>query len=147
MEQIFAVFGVEWKLLLVNIVNFAVLVILLSYILYKPVIKLLDERKLKIEKGLKDAELAEEKLAEIKEKESQIVADARKKAQEILSSSEDLAEKEKEAILQEAQAKALTALASAKRQAQEEKKKLVQEAKDLVAKDVVLAAEKILKAN
>ena len=147
MSEIFKVFGVEWKMLLVNIFNFTVLVIALTYLLYKPVIKLIDERRRKIEKGLHDAEKAKEKLESIKSEEKEILSKAQAKAQENLANAEELAKKEREKILQEAQSKALTTVASAKRQAEEEKKAIMQEAKDEIAKEAVLAAKKILAAN
>ncbi len=144
MGEIFAIFGVDWKMLFVNIFNFGVLVIALSYLLYRPVIKLIDERRRKIEKGLRDAQKAKEELESIKASEKKILAKAQAKAQEKLLNAEELAKKEREEILQEAQSKALTTIASAKRQAEEEKKAIMQEAKDEIAKEAVLAAKKIL---
>jgi F-type H+-transporting ATPase subunit b len=147
MEEIFKIFGVEWKLLLVNIFNFAVLLIALTYILYKPVIKLLDERRAKIEKGLKDAELADKRLKEIEKEKEDIIAKAQKEAQDAIVKAQNLAKEERDKIIQEAQAKAISAIALAKRQANEAKNEIMQEAKDAIAKDAVLAAKKILSAN
>jgi len=82
MGKILEVFAVEWELLLVNIFNFTVLVLALTYLLYKPVIKILDERREKIQKGLKDAEKAHEKLNEIEQDKVKILSQAQKQAQE-----------------------------------------------------------------
>ena len=64
MEQLFEAFGIDWKLLLAQAVNFGVLFVALTYFLYKPVLKTLDERKQKVAKGVTDAEAAEKMLAE-----------------------------------------------------------------------------------
>src|SRR3989338_9157846 len=45
--------GVEPVALLTQIINFLLMVLILSKILYKPILKMLDERKKKIEEGLK----------------------------------------------------------------------------------------------
>ncbi len=147
MDSILQIFAVDWKILLVNIFNFTVLVIALSYLLYGPVIKLLDERRKKIEQGLKKAEEAEQEMQRVKSEEKEILAKAQSKAQETVSQAQELAKKEKEEILQEAQSKALTTVAMAKRQAEEEKKAIMQEAKEELAKEAVLLAEKILKSS
>ena len=147
MQEILKVFGVEWELLLVNIVNFGVLLLGLTYLLYKPVVKALDERSAKIEKGLKDAKLAEEKLQESESEKMQIISQAKKEAQESVAQAKDLAKKEADKILQEAQAKSLTTLEMTRRQAQDEKDAMLKSAKEEVAKEAVLVAEKILKSQ
>jgi len=65
MEEIAKVFGLDWKLLIIQAVNFGVLLLVLWYFLYKPVLKMLDERRGKIQKGVEDAENAEIRLTEI----------------------------------------------------------------------------------
>ncbi len=144
MEEIFKIFGVEWKMLFVNIFNFTVLLLALTYLLYKPVIKMLDERRAKIRKGVKDAEKAERRLLEIENEEKEIISKAQKEAQDSITKAKDLAHAEREKIIQEAQAKAIATVAMAKRQAEEAKVEIMQKAKEEVAKEAVMAAKKIL---
>jgi len=147
MDQILGIFGIEWKILLVNFFNFTVLLIVLTYLLYKPVIKLLDERRAKVEKTIKDAKEAEEKLSQIKETEKKVISEAQRKAQDTIDSAQAEAKKEHEEIVREAQAKALTTVAMAKRQAEEEKANILKEAKEQIAKEAVLAAKKIIESS
>lgn len=65
MESLLTNLGINWRLLIAQGVNFLLLVILLTYFLYKPLVKLLNERRVRIEGGLRDADLAEKKLGEI----------------------------------------------------------------------------------
>ena len=44
--------GIEPILLLTQVINFTILVVVLTKFLYKPILKMLDERKKKIEEGL-----------------------------------------------------------------------------------------------
>lgn len=50
--------GIDWKILLAQFVNFAVLVFVLWKFAYKPIFKFLEDRKNKIEEGIKNAEQA-----------------------------------------------------------------------------------------
>lgn len=56
--------GVDWRLLIAQLINFAILLAVLYKFLYKPVLKLLHDRSTKIETGLKNAEAVEVKLKE-----------------------------------------------------------------------------------
>jgi hypothetical protein len=63
MSELFATFGINGKLLVVQLVNFGILLAALTYLLYKPLMTLMEERAQFIGKGVKDAEAAQKKLA------------------------------------------------------------------------------------
>lgn len=118
--DIFNQFGIQWTLLLAQAVNFLILLYILKRFLYKPVLKMLEERRNKIAQSLKDADEIEKQLAkteedrlktlekaldegkgiinEAKESAEQIIADAHKKAQDDIV---DLVEKAEQSIAQE----------------------------------------------
>jgi F-type H+-transporting ATPase subunit b len=77
-------FGFEPILFIAQIVNFLIIYWLLKKFLYKPVLKLLNERKQKIEEGLKNADQAARLLNETLEKEEKILKTANEKAKQIL---------------------------------------------------------------
>src|SRR3989338_7402288 len=64
MESLFAQLGINWKLLIAQAVNFFLLVALLNYFLYKPLVKLINDRRQKIENGLADAAEADKRIGE-----------------------------------------------------------------------------------
>ncbi len=64
MESLFTHLGIDWRLLVAQGVNFFLLVLLLNYFLYKPLVKLINERRQKIEQGLSNAKEAEDRLRE-----------------------------------------------------------------------------------
>ena len=66
-------FGIQPTLLIAQIVNFLIILFILKKFFYKPIIKLLDDRKKKIEESLKNAELIEERLKQTEEKSAQII--------------------------------------------------------------------------
>jgi F-type H+-transporting ATPase subunit b len=93
---ILGTFGLDWKLFLAQLINFAVIVFILTRWVYRPLIKMMDERKKKIEEGISNAALAEAKLGKAKETESKILKEARAQAQEIVVTSKERGDLEKQ---------------------------------------------------
>ncbi len=87
-------FGFEWTLFAAQIVNFLIIFFILKKFLYKPVLKLLDERKRKISDGLKQAEESARILEETTKKEEQILKKAQIEAKKHL----DEAHEQREAM-------------------------------------------------
>lgn len=109
MEQL----GIEPKLLFAQIVNFTIIVVVLSKLLYKPILSILDKRKKEIEEALAITEKMrkeEEKLASKKEstmtgarQEAQaLIEDARKQAKEVEKDLLDKAHKDASDIIAKA---------------------------------------------
>jgi F-type H+-transporting ATPase subunit b len=144
MEELIKTFHIDIKMLVAQLVNFTIVLLVLWKFAYKPILKTMNERSAKIEKGLKDAENAGKKLTETAEKEKEVLADARKEAQTIISKAEDMAKKSKEQIAVEAKVQADKILESAKIQIEEEKQKLLKEVKAEIGNLVVAATEKII---
>src|SRR3989344_5833992 len=64
MSQVLSVFGIDWRLLLINAVNFGLVLLALWYFLYAPVLKMLEERRKKVSDGVRDAESAKRELVQ-----------------------------------------------------------------------------------
>ncbi len=144
MEGLIETFHIDWKLLLAQVVNFAIVVAVLYKFAYKPLLKAMNERTGKIEKGLKNAQKAQRQLEEAeKEKEEKLLL-VKKEARKILEEAYSQAEKSKAEIMAETQDKALQATEKAKEQIQAEKDKMLQEAKTEIGQLVLAATEKIL---
>lgn len=136
--------GINGKLLLAQIVNFFVLLWVLKKFAYKPVLEVLEERKDKIEKGLKDAEKSQKKLTEIEEKEKKVLKKARQEAQRIIGKAEEQAKKSGEGIIIESKQKVEKLVSDAKKNIREEKQKMLTEVKAEVIDLVALATDKIV---
>lgn len=65
MGELVGQLGINWEFLISQLVNFALLLILLRIFVYKPVLKLLRDRREKIEGGLLKAEEADRRLHEV----------------------------------------------------------------------------------
>ncbi len=95
-------FGVDIRLLLAQIVNFTILLIVLKFILYKPVLKMLDERKQRIIEAEENAASIEARLEKIEKEREKVISLASAEATKLL---ED-ATKTSTEIIEEAHTKA-----------------------------------------
>ena len=147
MQEMIATFGIDWRLIVIQIFNFALLLALLWYFLYKPVLAMLDARKEKIEQGVRDAEAAGERLAHAEEEKASILKTAHGSAEEVLARAKDAATEKSAAVLSEASEKSERILAEAALKAREIEERARKESEDEIAKMAILAAEKILKKS
>lgn len=136
--------GINWQLFIAQLVNFSILLYVLYRFAYKPVLKMLDDRTTKIEKGLQDAEASHKKLEQAAEREEIILLEARKHAKEIIDKADVQAQANRDELLVATKAESDRIIAQAQKVAEEQKVKLVHEVKAEVAELVAFAVEKII---
>ncbi|HEY4522908.1 MAG TPA: ATP synthase F0 subunit B [Candidatus Paceibacterota bacterium] len=144
MNELFAAFGIDWKLLLAQGVNFGIVLVALWYFLYRPVMTTLEKRREVVAKGVKDAKLAWEMLAGADADASARVATADTEAGEIVSRARQAAAAEKDATIEEARARAETLERDARARAEEGAARALRESEREIARLAMLAAEKVL---
>jgi len=144
MNELITTFHIDWKLIVAQLVNFAIVLFVLYKFAYGPMLKLMNERTEKIEKGLKNSEEAQQKLLEIAQKEKAVLVEARKAAQEIVAGAEAVAIKSKEEILVSAKNQSEKILEDAVKRIETEKNKMLQEVKAEVAELVIAATGKVI---
>jgi F-type H+-transporting ATPase subunit b len=144
MTELFTTFGVNWKLLVMQAVNFGLLLLVLWKYVYTPVLKLIDERREQIAEGVRTAEAATRRLAEADTEAKGLVGAAAKDGEALVASARLRADEKAQEILKSAEAKATQALADATLRAEETKRKALQESEKEITRAAMLAAEKIL---
>ena len=145
MAQLFDAFGLQLPLLIAQAVNFGVLMVVLWYLLYKPVMKTLEERKEKIAAGVRAAEEAEEKAAHADEAASKVVHGAETEAEGIVATARQSAAAERARIVQDAEARAASVERDAEARAKEDAARMLRDSEKEIARLAVLAAEKVLR--
>src|SRR5262245_30325231 len=77
-QQIARTFGVDWSHLVAQIISFSIVCFLLHRYAYKPVLKMLGDRRRQIEQGIADTEKIKAQLAhtEVERREIMLKADA-----------------------------------------------------------------------
>jgi len=87
--------------LIFQVVNFAILLFLLNKFLYRPILRILEERAARIKEGLEAAEKSIAEKATLEEKKKKMLVDAEKQSNVILQQAQDRAKKvEKEIVAQ-----------------------------------------------
>ncbi|SRR6266481_6708779 len=114
MSALLTQLGINWKLLLAQGINFGLLVVVLTLFVYRPLLKLMKERREKIEFGLKGAEEAAKRLVEIEVLKAEKLKAADKTALGIVSAAEDDAKHKAQGILADASKRAESVIADAK---------------------------------
>lgn len=84
MADLFHQLGVDWKLLISQAVNFAILLFVLTRFVYRPLLKIMKERRDVIERGLRGAEEAATRLREIESERTSRLAAADRQAVEVI---------------------------------------------------------------
>lgn len=134
--------GINVTWLLAQVINFGLLLFLLWAIAYKPVLKMLNERKQKIQESLEYAESVKKQAAEQQKEFEQRIAEARREAQAAAAIAAQAGEKEREAILAQARADARKLVEQAKEQIEHERKQMLAELRQEVVQLSLLAAQK-----
>jgi len=129
------------------IINFLILVAILNKFLYKPVTKMLDERKNEVVNNLNNAEQAKKDAEKLKDDYAKHLQNAKSEAQEIITKANKLGEETKNEIVTQARAEAEKVSAKAQEEIRLEKTKALAELRDEVASLAILAAEKIIVKN
>jgi F-type H+-transporting ATPase subunit b len=145
MGELFSAFGLDWKLLVIQTVNFGVLLLILWRFLYRPLVKTLDERRGKIAESVQKAEAADRRLAEADAEGKALLAEAGKEAEVLVASGRSHAESQAAEILKKTQEKAEALMSDAEARAEEAKRAALAAGEKEIARAAMLAAEKILK--
>lgn len=145
MDSFISTFHIDWKILIAQAINFAIIFAILYLFALKPLKKVMSERTNVIEKGIADAK-ANAMLIESTQKEYEaVITKARNEAHELFQVGKKDAESKKDEMMKKAQEEVEAMIASGKKNLESEKIKMVDEAKNEIVSLVVAATEKILK--
>jgi len=145
MSDILSQLGIDWQVFLSQLVNFFLVLIILSLFVYKPVLKVIKERNKKIKEGLDKAEEAGVRLKEVDEIGKKKIKEAENASIKIIKDTEDKAkalEQELQKKSEEKQVKLQKELEANYKKQQEQVQELVlKNAVDLVKKTIVKTIE------
>jgi F-type H+-transporting ATPase subunit b len=136
--------GISLGLLVSQLVNFGLLAAILYLLLYKPVLKVLQERRERIQRSMADIDAARESAARAQQEYDRKIAEAQRKAQDIIAQAAQSSEQVGAEIEAEARRKAEEMRRKAHEEATEEKARLLADAQSQIASLSMLATERIL---
>jgi F-type H+-transporting ATPase subunit b len=136
--------GINLPLLLAFVINFIILLVLLSVVLYKPVLKMLDERQSKIKESMDQAEQIRQQVAQTEDDIKSQLESARKEGQKIIVQAEQIGERLKNEAKEEARLEAESLISKAQIELQRQRDKDIEELRKQFTDIAILAAEKVI---
>ncbi len=136
--------GIDWGVLIAQLINFVILIVALTYFVYKPVLRLLDDRRERIRKAMEDAKSIENQKRELDQFKAEQLRKVDQEVAKFLESSKGQAEAAKKEILAGAEKEAAQILVKARQQLDEERSRMVNDVQGTLASVIVRMTEKIL---
>ncbi len=136
--------GIEWPILIAQIVNFAILLAVLGKFVYTPVMRMLDERREGVRKALDREEKAAAKLALAEADKDKILSQARVESQKIIDEARLDGEELKKKLAVAAREEIVRMETDAGKKLKDERSKLVTEVKSEIGTLIVETIEKTL---
>ena len=139
--------GIDYHYLIIQIVNFGVLFAALTYLLYKPITKMLEKRRHLVEESLKKAEHIDKREKDTEADIEGRLKHAQKEVADMIQEGKVIASKEKARILAEAEAEAAMILARGEARVKEERAQMQAEIRTSVAHIASFVLTQVLKTN
>lgn len=136
--------GISLKEFIFYLINFLILMGVLTRFLYKPFLNMLAARKQSIKDALDNAELTNRRADEKMEQYSKRISKVEEESREIIRAAKIKADAQARDIIEDARKEAGDIIAKAEKTIEKEKEKAMEEMKQEIAVLAVMAAEKIV---
>jgi F-type H+-transporting ATPase subunit b len=150
-EEIARTFGVNWPHLVAQMISFSIVCALLYWLAYRPVLRMLDERRQQIAQGLANTEKTNATLASIEAQRQEVMAAAHAEATRVIEAARDVARRVRERETQRALATAEQIVTQASAAAAREHARMMTELRRdvgrLVVKTAAAVTGKVLSSN
>jgi F-type H+-transporting ATPase subunit b len=142
--EIARTFGVDWSHLVAQIISFGIVCIVLHRYAYKPILKMLEERRRQIEQGLADTEKIKVELAQTEVQRQEVMMQANLRATKLIEEAHVAAARVQEQETQKAIAAAEQIIVKAREAAAQDYAHMLTELKGEVGRLVVQATGTVL---
>lgn len=142
--ELFAKLGIDWRLLVAQLVNFAILMTALVFLLFKPIMAALEKRRAKIGESLANADKISDELKRTTAETERLLAAARHEAQQIVTDAQKQAETIKTVAIDKTKAEVASVVASGKAQLVADRDAMLTEVRGAAADLIAQATEKVL---
>ena len=136
--------GINLPVLIAQIVNFTIVLVLLWLVAWKPLMKVLDERRERIRESLSAADAAKASVAESERRVNEQVETGRREAQALIAQAQEISARIQADARTQAQADAEATLARARNEIQLERDTAIADLRREFADMTIQAAEKVI---
>ncbi len=147
MSGLFEGLGINLPLLIAFVINFVILFGALSLVLYKPVLKMLDQRQAKIRESMDQAESIKQQSARGEQEIKSRLEAAHKDAQKVIEQATAIGERLKAEAREEAHKEAESLIQKAQLEIKRQRDKDLEGLRAQFADIAILAAEKVIKES
>lgn len=142
-EEIARTFGVDWTHLVAQMISFCIVCILLQRFAYKPVLKILEERRQQIAQGKANAEQIKAELSRTEERRKEMLDQANVQANKLIEEARAAAARVQEQETQKAIAAAAEVMVKAREASVQERTRMLAELKREFGRLLVNATAKV----
>lgn len=139
--------GFNLPALLAQLINFTLLLVIFSALLYKPLLKVLDERKQRIQEGLDASDEAKRRLETTEQDVAKELDKARGEGQALITQAQQISARIQDESRQQARAEAEQILERARSEIQLERDGAIAELRREFADLTITAAERVIKRS
>ncbi len=143
-EQIARTFGVDWTHLVAQIISFCIVSFILFRFAYRPILKMLEERRRQIAQGLANADQIKAELAKTETQRQEVMAQANAQATKFIEEARAAAARLQAEETQKAIAAAEQIIANARAAAAQDQARMLAELKREVGRLVVQTAASVI---
>ena len=136
--------GINGPQLLAQMANFIVLLVVLRFTLYKPILNMLDDRKARIAEGLGAADKARDEATAAQERIEEQIQQARQDGQEVVANAQQIAARIQQDAREQAERDRESFAERARQEIQLERDRAVSDLRAEFADITVSAAEKVI---
>jgi F-type H+-transporting ATPase subunit b len=136
--------GINFGLLIVQIIAFAIVFLTLNAWVYKPMLDMMESRKQKIGQGLEDARVAAEARANAEKEAAKVLAEAQAEASKVVREATERAASAGKDVKAAAEAEAAKAREAAMAEAELERNRILGDLRGQVAALAIAAANKLV---
>ncbi len=136
--------GISVPTLLAQLVNFSLLFLLLRFVAYKPVMKMLDERSRRIRESMEQTEYIKQQATHAEQDVRKRLEDAGREGQEIVNRAARVGEEMRQKAQQEAHEEAEALINRARAEIQRERDEAISSVRQEFADLTILAASKVI---
>jgi F-type H+-transporting ATPase subunit b len=136
--------GINFGLLIVQIIAFAIVFLTLNAWVYKPMLDMMESRKQKIAQGLEDARVASEARANAEKEAARVLAEAQAEAGKVVREATERAAVAGKEVKAAAEAEAVKAREAAMAEAELERNRILGDLRGQVAALAIAAANKLV---
>ena len=142
--EVLSTLGIDWALLLAQIINFGIILFILTKFVYRPVLNLIDKRRQLVEQSMRDVEAIEVQKRDAEKARKERLARADQEAGLILERAKADADQVKKEIVTAAEREVDNLRQRGKKELEDERARVYGEVQEQMTKAALAMTEKIL---